>query len=65
VESPLDPLRVQITDAPLLRLDAQGGLHLRLSVSDPLEALKGGKRNVEHQKWAIDFLELEVSGRTQ
>jgi hypothetical protein len=69
VESPLDPIRVPIAEPALLRLDAQGGLHLNLLVSDPIVAQKqkqkGGPPGGEQQRWAIDFLELEVSGRTQ
>jgi hypothetical protein len=56
VESPLDPLRVEIADERLLRLDDQGGLHVNLSVGDDLRG--GGK-------WTIEYLELEVGGRAE
>src|SRR5262249_31240659 len=55
VETPLDPIRIDIA-RELLRLDMDGGLHLNLSVSDSLKG-EGGK-------WTIERLELEVSGQT-
>src|SRR5262249_61231702 len=52
VESPLDPLRVDVTDERLLRLDAEGGLHLNLSVSDtPRAADARQPRLAAGQKW--------------
>ena len=33
-DSPLEPLRVDITDERLLRPDAAGGLHLQLTIGD-------------------------------
>ena len=50
-------IRADVTEGPLLRPDEGGGLHLRLSVSDPL----GGR---QEEKWTIEYLELEVAGRT-
>jgi hypothetical protein len=35
-ESPLDPIRLDITERRLLRPDEDGGLHLHLSISDLL-----------------------------
>jgi hypothetical protein len=64
VDSPLDPIRVEIAEERLLRLDEEGGLHLNLSLSDVLNdgvAGLGGPRNAE--KWTIEYLELEVIGR--
>jgi hypothetical protein len=65
-DSPLDPIRVTITEASLLRLDEQGGLHLHLSISDELSAL-GGERDARDvsEKWRIEDLELEVVGTTR
>jgi hypothetical protein len=64
VESPLDPLRVEITDERLLRLDEQGGLHLNVSVSDVPKGGGAGQRGVQsEEKWTIEYLELEVGGR--
>jgi hypothetical protein len=54
VDSPLDPIRLDITERRLLRLDKEGGLHLNLGVS-----------NRGDEKWTIEYLELEVSGRTE
>jgi hypothetical protein len=64
VDSPLDPIRVEVTDERLLRPDAEGGLHVRLEISEPLQGgdARGGARGEE--KWSIKYLELEVSGRT-
>jgi hypothetical protein len=64
VDSPLDPIRVEITEARLLRPDADGGLHLDVALSDRpggAEAAPGAPRNM--QKWTIEYLELEVVGR--
>ena len=65
VASPADPIRVALTDPRLLRLDDKGGLHLNLNIG---EQLKGGPtqdRDVLEQKWTIEYVELEVSGRTR
>jgi hypothetical protein len=59
-ESPLDPIRVEIADERLLRLDDEGGLHLNLDVSKPLGS---GPRG--NEKWTIEYLELEVIGRAE
>jgi hypothetical protein len=60
VDSPLDPIRLDI-DERFLRLDEEGGLHVNFNVSDAArENLESGDRLQE--KWAIDYLELEVSG---
>jgi hypothetical protein len=69
-DSPLDPLRVEITQGQLLRLDAEGGLHLNLTISESRPgagAGSGGRGPREMlqfgEKWIIDYLELEVGGR--
>jgi hypothetical protein len=59
VESPLDPIRVEISDRELLRPDDDGGLHLYLSLRDLPGSGQGG------EKWTIRRLELEVTGRTE
>jgi hypothetical protein len=56
VESPLDPIRVEITGDRLLQLDADGGLHVTLAV--------GERRGAGAGEWALDGLGLEVVGRT-
>jgi hypothetical protein len=62
VDSPLDPVRLEIAEARLLRLDGEGGLHLNLTLSEPLKSLQTEKQS---PKWTIEYLELEVSGRTR
>ena len=59
VESPLDPIHVDITDGQFLRPDAAGGLHLDFTVGAAPGA--GGSGD---ERWAIEYLELEVTGRT-
>jgi len=61
VDSPLNPIRIDL-DARFLHLDAEGGLHVNLKVSDaPQEDRERGRRQ---EKWTIEYLELEVSGHT-
>jgi hypothetical protein len=62
--SPLDPIRLDITEARFLHLDEEGGLHLNLDVSALLRRGGGGK-NQKEDKWAIDYLEVEVTGRRE
>jgi hypothetical protein len=63
-DSPLDPIRVEIADERLLRLDDDGGLHLNLDISAPLGGQQAGALGV-NQKWTIEYLELEVVGRAE
>jgi hypothetical protein len=65
VESPLDPVRVEIKDARLLHLDAEGGLPLQFAISDPIKsgASESGTAQPD-AKWSIEYLELEVIGTT-
>ncbi|TMQ34712.1 MAG: hypothetical protein E6K70_06190 [Planctomycetota bacterium] len=64
VESPLDPIRVEITDERLLHLDEEGGLHLNLVVSDLLgDAQEGQDGSQKIDEWTIEYLELEVTGQ--
>jgi hypothetical protein len=58
-DSPLDVLRAEITDRRLLRLDELGGLHLSLRINDPPNT--GGTP----QKWQIEYLDLEITGRAE
>jgi hypothetical protein len=63
VDSPLDPIRVEVADERLLRPDGDGGLHLNLSVSDPLQA--GGQARgpaTGDEKWTLEYLEVEIVG---
>jgi len=59
-ENPLGPIQVDITAERFLRLDADGGLHLRLTVHEPEV---DGRANPS--KWTIEYIELEVSGMTE
>jgi hypothetical protein len=53
VDSPTEPVRLEITESRLLRRDAQGGLLLNVAVTGPGDG-----------RWAIEALGLEVVGRT-
>jgi hypothetical protein len=61
VHNPLDPIRVEITDAKLLRLDPAGGLHVQVGVSARLDG-EAGAGTVGGEKWTVRYIELEVSG---
>jgi hypothetical protein len=61
-ESPLDPIRIDIAEERLLKLDAQGGLYMNVSLSN---APKIGGAVQLARKWSIEYLELEVSGQTE
>jgi hypothetical protein len=63
VDSPLDPIRIDLTEAPFLKLDEDGGLHLRLTISDSLGRAASKKSPQEEEKWTIQFIELEVTGQ--
>jgi hypothetical protein len=56
VDSPLDPIRLDLTGEGAPRLDEAGGLHLDLAIGD---SARGSNR------WAIEYLELEVTGQTE
>src|SRR5581483_2978019 len=64
-DSPLDPIRVEIAEERLLRLDDEGGLHLNLDISTPLGGQAGGGAQGVNQKWTVEYLELEVIGRAE
>jgi len=53
IDSPAEPIRLEIADARLLRPDDRGGLHLNVAVTGTGES-----------KWAIEALGLDVVGRT-
>jgi hypothetical protein len=63
-DNPLDPIRLDITDARLLRTDALGGLRIYLSVSEAAAGERGESAE-GLQKWTIEYLELEVGGRVE
>jgi hypothetical protein len=65
-ESPVDPIRVDIADPRLLRLDGEGGLHIDLSLRESAEpANKRAARDLRMQNWKIEYIEVEVEGRTE
>jgi hypothetical protein len=64
VESPLDPIRVEITEARLLRLDEDGGLHLNVDLGELPGGSGTGRRTIPAaDQWKIEYLELEVTGQ--
>jgi len=66
VDSPLDPLRLDITDERLLHLDAEGGLHLNVTIGNTFQGKSEAAAPQQvTEKWTIDYLELDVSGRTK
>lgn len=67
VATPLDVVRVDIKDPRFLTLDPQGGLHLTVSLSEPLRkpADAGSRDGQGPEKWRIEYLEVEVTGICQ
>jgi hypothetical protein len=65
VENPLAPIRIDITQESVLQLDAQGRLHLTVTVSDLAAGRNAEPRALggEH-RWTIEYLDLEVTGQT-
>jgi hypothetical protein len=55
-ESPSAPVSVEVTDGPLLRTDDQGGLHLKLTITN-------AGTSPPDTPWRIESLGLEVVGR--
>jgi hypothetical protein len=62
VDNPLSPIRVEIAERSLLRLDERGGLHLNVSISEP--SRRAGAFDTG-ERWSIRYLELEVVGTTK
>jgi hypothetical protein len=66
VESPLDPIRLEIGEERFLHLDEDGGLHLNLVISDLLGDVQEGQEGAQKiDEWTIEYLELEVTGQTE
>src|SRR5205814_1430997 len=53
VDSPLDLIRADITDASLLQPDDKGGLHLDLTIGESVHPDSAA------QKWRIDYVDVE------
>lgn len=64
VDSPLDPVQVEIKDARLLHLDADGGLTMQFSISDPVNSEAKPSITQPDLKWSLEYLELDVTGTT-
>jgi hypothetical protein len=63
VESPIAPIRVDITEERLLYLDDRGGLHMNVTISNPLGSGVGDQGAFpDAEKWTMEYIELEVSG---
>lgn len=64
VESPIDPIRVDVTDRRLVTLDADGFLYLGVEIGERLVSGSGDPKQVDlDEKWRIESLSLEVAGR--
>jgi len=47
-----------------LRLDAEGGLHVRLQVEDHLKDTESQDSLQIHRSWKLEYIRLELTGRT-
>jgi hypothetical protein len=59
VDSPVDPVQIDIVGSDVPALDDQGGLHLDVEVSGAATM-----ENEQPTKWVIQSLELEITGQT-
>jgi hypothetical protein len=65
VDSPFEPLRLDLQEPRLLRLDSDGGLHVQLSIGGtPQVGTSQARAGLAPERWTIHYLELEVTGRT-
>jgi hypothetical protein len=58
VDTPVEPVRVEVTDERLLRPDDQGGLHLTIAITNLVES-------PGDTSWRIEAIGLEVVGRVE
>jgi hypothetical protein len=68
VESPIDPIRVDVTDPRYLKLDAEGNLHLSVEVGARVGSSNAEPeaRDIELDEiWRIESILLEVAGRVE
>jgi hypothetical protein len=65
-DNPFGPIQVDLAEDRFLHLDAEGGLHLRVTLSAIQKggAFKAQATRTEDQNWTIEYLELEVVGRS-
>lgn len=64
VESPIDPVRVDVTDPRLITPDADGYVYLGVEIGERAGSDSDDSRHVElDEKWRIESLGLEVVGR--
>src|SRR5262249_11375887 len=64
VDSPIDPIRIDLDQERLLRPDSEGGLHVNLTVSETFDGGAMSGDSDRSERWTIEYLELEVTGRT-
>jgi hypothetical protein len=64
VESPLDPITVDLGEERFLRLDREGGLHLHVSVRHVPTPEEEEESVRFDQEWTVEYLELEVTGQS-
>jgi hypothetical protein len=57
--APVDPIRIEITDPALLKIDEQGGLYVNVNVAAPVGAAPNDSG------WKFESLAIEVVGRTE
>jgi hypothetical protein len=57
-DSPLDLIRLEITDPQLLKQDEEGGIFLNVHINDPSSL-------GTPQKWQIEYIDLEIMGRAE
>jgi hypothetical protein len=64
VESPIDPVRVDVTDPRLVTPDADGYLYLGVEIGERVGSASGDPTHVElDENWRIESMGLEVVGR--
>ena len=61
--NPIDAIRIDVTDAALLELDADGGLRFDLKVSAPTDVDQGIGSSAPG--WKIESIAMEVAGQTR
>jgi hypothetical protein len=67
VTGPLETIKIDIERPDLLKLDNQGGLMLRLTISELFSKAGDGSRvdGSAEVQWHLEYVELEITGRTR